>query len=503
MRLHGYGSGMLDSEVVAAIVAGDPAGLAAAYEKYAAPLYNYCRTLLREPEDAADAVQDTFVIAASRLSGLREPDRLRSWLYAVARNECHRRLRAGARAAPLDEAPEVPDESADVSADAERSELRVLVGVALGGVVQSSREILELQLRQGFDPGEIADVLGVSRNHAHALLSRARDQLQTSLGVLLVARTGRQNCPVLDGMLKDWDGRLTVLLRKRLNRHIERCPDCSAARRRAMTPGMLLGIGLPLVATLPAGLREHALHIAGTPDAMAHRAALGHGARAFGPNGFPALAHPLRHPRPVHMGAAAAGVAVIAVAAMLVVVPHRGEPPGAAPPPPGVTTRAPGRPAATGRATGRATAPATAGATAGAGTRPGVTTAAGRPATQPSGGATVRASSSASSAATPSVAAGTLGVSPATIVLTPLLGSSLRLTASGGPVRWSISEPASLIGRLNISPMSGTLAAGASTAVSISVSGLASLDTAIAVNPGGTQVTVLLGVGLGLTAPRL
>jgi DNA-directed RNA polymerase specialized sigma24 family protein len=40
---------MRDSEVVAAIVAGDPAGLAEAYDRYAAPLYNYCRTLLREP----------------------------------------------------------------------------------------------------------------------------------------------------------------------------------------------------------------------------------------------------------------------------------------------------------------------------------------------------------------------------------------------------------------------------------------------------------------------
>src|SRR5271168_2191550 len=84
---------MRDSEVVAAIVAGDPDGLAAAYDKYASPLYTYCRSLLHEPADAADAVQDTFVIASSRLAGLRDPERLRPWLYAVARNECLRRLR--------------------------------------------------------------------------------------------------------------------------------------------------------------------------------------------------------------------------------------------------------------------------------------------------------------------------------------------------------------------------------------------------------------------------
>src|SRR5215469_17066068 len=80
---------MRDREIVAAVVAGDPAGLAAAYDSYAAVLYSYCRSLLAEPEDASDAVQDTFVIAAAKLDGLRDPDRLRPWLYAVARNEEH------------------------------------------------------------------------------------------------------------------------------------------------------------------------------------------------------------------------------------------------------------------------------------------------------------------------------------------------------------------------------------------------------------------------------
>ena len=101
---------MRDREIVAAIVAGKPAGLAAAYDQYAAALHAYCRSLLAEPADAADAVQDTFVIASAKLGGLRDPDRLRPWLYAVARNECRRRLRARTSSAPLDEAGEVTDD---------------------------------------------------------------------------------------------------------------------------------------------------------------------------------------------------------------------------------------------------------------------------------------------------------------------------------------------------------------------------------------------------------
>src|SRR5450756_553161 len=112
---------MRDSEVVASIVAGDPEGLATAYDRYADPLCTYCRTLLGDPADAADAVQDTFVIAASRLDGLRDPDRLRAWLYAVARNESLRILRSKKGTSALDEALDVTDASADVSDGAEHA----------------------------------------------------------------------------------------------------------------------------------------------------------------------------------------------------------------------------------------------------------------------------------------------------------------------------------------------------------------------------------------------
>jgi RNA polymerase sigma factor (sigma-70 family) len=157
-RLHRY---VRDSEVVAAIVAGDPGGLAEAYDRYAAPLYAYCRTLLREPADAADVVQDTFVIAAFRLAGLRNQNRLRPWLYAVARNECRRRMRATAAhaTAPLDEMPDVTDSTADVSGGASRAELRALLRSAVRGLNSSDQDLIELQMRQG-----LARVSGLVRS---------------------------------------------------------------------------------------------------------------------------------------------------------------------------------------------------------------------------------------------------------------------------------------------------------------------------------------------------
>jgi hypothetical protein len=86
---------------------------------------------VHEPEDAADAPQDTFVVAAQKVRGLRDPDRLRPWLYAVARNECLRRLRARARTVGLAQAGDVTDESVDPVGDLHREELRELVRARL------------------------------------------------------------------------------------------------------------------------------------------------------------------------------------------------------------------------------------------------------------------------------------------------------------------------------------------------------------------------------------
>jgi RNA polymerase sigma factor (sigma-70 family) len=155
---------MYDRDIVAAIVAGDPSGLATAYDSYAASLHAYCRTLLAEPADAADAVQDTFVIAAVKLAGLRDRDLLRPWLYAVARNECHRRLRDRARQTDLGEAGEMTDPGPDAGRQAEQEELRSLMLAAIAGLNPGEREIIELHLRHDLDGADLADVLGVGVN---------------------------------------------------------------------------------------------------------------------------------------------------------------------------------------------------------------------------------------------------------------------------------------------------------------------------------------------------
>nr|MDT0657499.1 sigma-70 family RNA polymerase sigma factor [Micromonospora sp. DSM 115978] len=249
---------MEDQALVAAISRRDPAGLDGAYRRYGARLHAYARTLVGDPATAADVVQDTFLIAARHVGQLRDPTRLRSWLFAVARNECLRHLRGRVRVVPLDAygaGGEPAAEPVDLGAAVQAGQTVALVRAAYGGLGDADREIIELTVRQGLSATDLAGVLGVSDKHAHARVSRARAQFAVSLGALLVARTGRADCPTLADLLASWDGQLTPLLRKRIHRHTGSCPTCGDRRRRQLSPAALLTgyAALPLAALLPAG----------------------------------------------------------------------------------------------------------------------------------------------------------------------------------------------------------------------------------------------------------
>jgi RNA polymerase sigma factor (sigma-70 family) len=508
MRMRDYLVGMRDSEVVAAIVAGDPAGLAEAYDRYAGPLYVFCQAMLREPADAADVVQDTFVIAAPRMSALRDPQRLRPWLYTVARNECLRRLRVRSLQAPLEEAPDMTDEAADVAADMEKAELRALVREALPGVGPAEQEVLDLQLRHGLASSEVASVLGVSRNHAHALMSRARGQLETALGALVVARSGRRDCPELDAMLDSWDGRLTVLVRKRINRHTERCAVCSRRRDQEMTPAMLLGmapvLALPLAASLPAALRDQVMRavFGSSPAAVAHRAALGRTPYSFGHQGFPQPLHPLHAPWwqavPVHFGTAAgtvtAAAAAVAAGVTLTVIPHHhagGHHPGPAAVASGTTPASVGvlKPTTHGPGTPRASVAVTLSAS------PAPSVLSPSPsevAASVSAAATPPVPESPTASATEVAGAGTLEVSPGTLDITSPGTGAITLTASGGPVDWSVSVPPGKTKKddIEVTPTSGTLKDGDTITISVTVNSATKPKVKLTFSPGGEIVTI-------------
>jgi RNA polymerase sigma factor (sigma-70 family) len=230
-----------DTELVRAATA-DRRAFTAIYERYADRLYAYCLGQLADRDAAADCVQETFYEAARDLATLREPANLRPWLYGIARHQVMRRVRQRRREVVRDQLPEDTSGDPGPSTVARRGEMAALITQAAGGLSERDRVVLELAYRQGMDGPELAAALGVSLTHANTLVYRLRETIHRCLGALLIAHAARHQpaCPELGAILAGWDGQFSVLIRKRIARHIDCCPECMQQRRRLVNPAVLL-----------------------------------------------------------------------------------------------------------------------------------------------------------------------------------------------------------------------------------------------------------------------
>ena len=240
-----------DAQLVALALAHDQEAFGEIYDRYADDIYSFCRSRLRNDADAADATQETFVRAATRMQQLREPTKLRSWLFAIARNQIVATGKAANRATGGDSMADVIDLRSDIDGDLLRTEASAQLWDAASGLSDRDQEVLELHVRHGLSGQALADAMGVSESHANVLLTRMKDRIATSLGGLLVARSGRDDCEDLDQLLAGWDGRFTLDLRSRVTRHIRSCEVCDRTQSVALAAG---AFALPITAA-PSGLR--------------------------------------------------------------------------------------------------------------------------------------------------------------------------------------------------------------------------------------------------------
>ena len=251
-----------DAQLVTAYLSGDRNALASIYDLYAPGLFDTAAAMLSDRHDAADMVQDVFCIAAERLNQLRDPDRLKPWLYAVLRNEVYRRTKKRKRTTPTDfQSETVPEVVAVFDPNAEGAaasfdELAELVRSAAAGLDERDRLVLELSVRQGLSGTDLADALGVSPEQSYSLVHRMRDRIEKSLGAFTVAKMGSQDCKELATIISGWNGEFSVLIRKRVARHIDECAICEKTRSK-YAPLALFGVAPAFL--LPIGLREKVL----------------------------------------------------------------------------------------------------------------------------------------------------------------------------------------------------------------------------------------------------
>ena len=152
-------------------------------EIYESCLRTHTRYVLRRcphPEDAADVVAETFTMAWRRIEELPEGDEARLWLYGVARRVLanHRRgeRRHEQRTAAL------RDRLAAFPALARPPEDEISqMGRVFRDLTDDDRELLSLVAWERLDHGQIARMLGVSRNAVRIRLYRARKRFAREL----------------------------------------------------------------------------------------------------------------------------------------------------------------------------------------------------------------------------------------------------------------------------------------------------------------------------------
>ena len=236
-----------DDRLLRLVAAGNPQAFGAVYARYHAPLYAYCRSIVRDPDDARDALQNTMLKALSALG--RGEDRelsLKPWLFRIAHNESISLLRRRRPSEPLTDAvsPPVPGADREVVA---RERLGQLVA-DLRALPERQRSALIMREVNGLSYEDIAATLAISEGAARQTVFEART-------ALVEYGEGRDvACAHIRRSISDGDGR--ALRARRMRAHLRSCDACRdfhatlKLRRRdlaALAPGLSGGAALGLL----------------------------------------------------------------------------------------------------------------------------------------------------------------------------------------------------------------------------------------------------------------
>jgi RNA polymerase sigma-70 factor (ECF subfamily) len=179
-----------DESLAARAATGDRSAFDRLVERHQSPLLNFCYRMLGDPDDAADAAQQSFVQAYLHLPRARLDLPFRPWLYRIARNQCLDRLRARRTVAlpePADEGDgEAPggslvDPSPLPDEVAERHDLQRLLAEAIGSLPERYRAVVSMRYVTDLTFAEVGQALGLPENTVKTFFQRSKGLLRAYL----------------------------------------------------------------------------------------------------------------------------------------------------------------------------------------------------------------------------------------------------------------------------------------------------------------------------------
>ncbi|MFA5138095.1 MAG: RNA polymerase sigma factor [Elusimicrobiota bacterium] len=180
-----------DLSAVQRCLRGETAVFSELLGRYKLRVFSYLLRVVRNPSDAEDLAQETFLKAYSKLGSYDPAHPFLTWLFRIAHNcavDLLRRRRPEEFSLEDEEEPlETADPAADPERRAESASTRESVDHALAGLPAPYREALILRHREGLDYRSMAGVLGVPEGTVKIRIFRGRDLLRKRLSEMGLA----------------------------------------------------------------------------------------------------------------------------------------------------------------------------------------------------------------------------------------------------------------------------------------------------------------------------
>jgi RNA polymerase sigma-70 factor (ECF subfamily) len=183
-----------DFDLIQAINSGQTEKFHDLVKRYEQRLYNFSLRMCRNPSDAEDMVQDTFLNVFKYLKNFRHETKFKNWLYKVAASTCIKKRRKSKFAPekelsldeflPNDEAekPEhVPEWALLPLEKLLNEELSSVINRTILALPEKYRVVIVLRDIEGFSTAETAQILNLSPSNVKVILHRARLYLRDKL----------------------------------------------------------------------------------------------------------------------------------------------------------------------------------------------------------------------------------------------------------------------------------------------------------------------------------
>ena len=150
------------------------------YSLYAKAMYNICCRMMNSQTEAEDLLQEAFAEAFLKLESFRFESSFGAWLKRIVVNKCINHIKK--RKADLVFTDNVPENKYHTEPEITEDHMDVKrIHKAMQELPDGYRVIFSLYLLEGYDHGEIAQILGISESTSKSQFSRAKQKIKEIL----------------------------------------------------------------------------------------------------------------------------------------------------------------------------------------------------------------------------------------------------------------------------------------------------------------------------------